>query len=607
MSISFFSFVSKRWWVLGVVALVVGVSLAYSFGQNRVSRGIFIGDVALDGVAWEDVRRVLSDYANRRRHQPLAFEGDAGICIATLDNLGATMDLAETEMTLRRLARDHLGLRGWTRARTELRPAIVLDQAKFTTWIADCENRAIGSRPAQGRLVAKEADFVIVPSQAGRRIDAGRMPLLIGEAISRSDDAAIQLPIVDQSELPLRSALERARGVALELTAKPVVLLAEPSQSRLTLLRVDLAKMIEHWTQPSGEMEWRLSRPSFDQWLASRRHRVEQRARDATYEAKGRDRLVVVPEQKGSRIAIERLFAELERGLRNGQRQFTIPFEPTELPKRAVADLDRLNIRDPVGEFTTRHACCQPRVNNIHRIADIINGTIVVAGETFSLNEFVGQRSLENGFVPAPSIEDGEMVDTIGGGISQFATTFYNAVMRAGYEVLERQAHTYWFDRYPMGHEATLSWPKPDIVIRNDTEFGLLILASYTDRSITVRLFGGRDGRRVDVSVSPRFDIVRPPIEYLPNTDLEPDKEHIKDGGCIGWSVWTMRTVTLRDGTLKQDKRKVVYKPRIRRVEVHPCKIPKGEPGHTGEKCPEPTPSADASSDPATSNDLASE
>jgi vancomycin resistance protein YoaR len=605
MSVMLSSFASKRWLALGVLVLL-GLSLALPLGENRVSRGIFIGDVALDGLAWRDVRRVLSDYVNRRRHQPLAFTGDAGICTATLDNLGAMLDLAETETRLRRLARDHRGFRGWTRARSELRPAVVLDPTKLAAWLSDCESRAIGNRPVAGRLIAKEADFVIQPSQAGRRVEALRMPWLIGEAISRSDDAAIRLPIVEQPELPIRAALERARGVALELTAKAVVLLAEPPQSRLTLLRADLAKMIEHQTQPSGELEWQLSRPVFDQWLASRRHRVEQRARDATYEVKGRDQLVVVPEQKGSRIAVERLFADLESGLRRGQRQLTIPFEPTELPTRAVSDLDKLNIRDPVGTFTTRHACCQPRVNNIHRIADIINGTIVPAGQTLSLNELVGQRSLENGFVPAPSIEDGEMVDTIGGGISQFATTFYNAVMRAGYEVLERQAHTYWFDRYPMGHEATLSWPKPDIVIRNDTESGLLILTSYTDRSITVRLFGGRDGRRVEVAVSPRFDSVRPPIEYLPNAELEPDKEHVKDGGCIGWSVWTMRTVTLRDGSVKQDKRKVVYKPRIRRVEVHPCKIPKGEPGHTAEKCPEPTPATDTDAQQP-SNDAVSE
>ena len=65
-----------------------------------------------------------------------------------------------------------------------------------------------------------------------------------------------------------------------------------------------------------------------------------------------------------------------------------------------------------MGTFTTHHACCQPRVNNIHRIADLLDGIIVVPGATFSVNEFIGPRTIANGFVPAPSIEDGEMVET---------------------------------------------------------------------------------------------------------------------------------------------------------------------------------------------------
>ena len=77
-----------------------------------------------------------------------------------------------------------------------------------------------------------------------------------------------------------------------------------------------------------------------------------------------------------------------------------------------------------------------------------------------------------------------------------------------------------------------------------------------------------------------------------PHSALEPAAvqqlmEKVKEGGMIGWSVIASRTVTFPDGTKKEEKRKVTYKPKPRRVEVHPCRIPKGEPGATGEKCPE--------------------
>ncbi|HEX3773347.1 MAG TPA: hypothetical protein VHV51_02725, partial [Polyangiaceae bacterium] len=57
------------------------------------------------------------------------------------------------------------------------------------------------------------------------------------------------------------------------------------------------------------------------------------------------------------------------------------------------------------------------------------------------------------------------------------------------------------------------------------------------------------------------------------------------------------RTLIFADGKTKEEKRKVTYKPRARRVEVHPCKIPAGEPGHTGEKCPKPDPDEAKDSD----------
>jgi hypothetical protein len=56
----------------------------------------------------------------------------------------------------------------------------------------------------------------------------------------------------------------------------------------------------------------------------------------------------------------------------------------------------------------------------------------------------------------------------------------------------------------------------------------------------------------------------------------------------VGWSVIVARILTFPDGTTKEERRKVTYKPRVRRVEVHPCRIQEGEPGHTGEPCPKP-------------------
>ena len=140
-----------------------------------------------------------------------------------------------------------------------------------------------------------------------------------------------------------------------------------------------------------------------------------------------------------------------------------------------------------------------------------------------------------------------------------------------------------------MGIEATLSWPSPDLVVYNDTKSAILIRNEYDDRRIRVRLFGDREGRRVERRVSAPFDLTDPRVEYEPDAEREPDDEKVVDKGSNGFSVAVTRVVHLATGDKREERRTIRYRPKPRVVRVHPCKIPKGEPGHTGDRCPEPS------------------
>ncbi|MDJ0663576.1 MAG: VanW family protein [Acidimicrobiia bacterium] len=155
-----------------------------------------------------------------------------------------------------------------------------------------------------------------------------------------------------------------------------------------------------------------------------------------------------------------------------------------------------------IGEFTTYHKCCESRVTNIHLIADAVDGVVVPAGETWSLNGHVGQRTEAKGYVPAGAIVAGELVAEVGGGTSQFATTIYNAIFFSGLEDVYHRPHSVYFSRYPLGREATLGWTLPDIVFRNDTEYPVTIDTSYTSTSITVKMIGENGGREVSTTTT---------------------------------------------------------------------------------------------------------
>ena len=104
-----------------------------------------------------------------------------------------------------------------------------------------------------------------------------------------------------------------------------------------------------------------------------------------------------------------------------------------------------------------------------------------------------------------------------------------------------------------------------------------------------------RGGELVRIELSPELDVAAPAQQMLTLDfslgrleELDPEDEEVTERGQIGWTVIVSRTVRYADGEEKSEKRKVVYSPWVRKVRVHPCKIPEGEDGHTGEPCPEP-------------------
>lgn len=172
-------------------------------------------------------------------------------------------------------------------------------------------------------------------------------------------------------------------------------------------------------------------------------------------------------------------------------RSVDLPLRVAE-PDRSVDDARAMGIVEEVGAFTTNHPANQPRVANIHRIADLVQGTIIEPGKRLSINTLVGRRTTAAGFVPAGVIYEGAFTEDVGGGVSQFATTLFNAAFFAGLDIPEYQSHSIWLSRYPRGREATLSFPKPDLVIENTTPHSVLIWNTYDATSITVRLYSTR-------------------------------------------------------------------------------------------------------------------
>ena len=168
---------------------------------------------------------------------------------------------------------------------------------------------------------------------------------------------------------------------------------------------------------------------------------------------------------------------------REGEGEVAVAGIPRPAETATPADL---GVVQAVSTFTTYFEAGQPRVRNIQRIAEIVDGTVIPPGAVYELNHAVGERTVERGFVEGGAILDGEFVTDVGGGVSQFATTFFNASWFAGVELVRFQPHSFYFDRYPAGREATINYPGVNLEIRNDTPSTILVDTQSTDTSVTV-------------------------------------------------------------------------------------------------------------------------
>jgi vancomycin resistance protein YoaR len=197
-------------------------------------------------------------------------------------------------------------------------------------------------------------------------------------------------------------------------------------------------------------------------------------------------------------------------------------------PAFTTEDARALGVRRKVSEFTTYFPYADYRNTNIGRAAEIVDGTLLKPGEVFSLNDVVGERTVANGFTEGTIISDGIFVKDLGGGVSQMATTTFNAMFYAGLEDIEHKPHSVYIDRYPVGREATVAFGSVDLRFRNDTDYGVLINAELTPSTpasqgvLTVRMFSTKVWD-IDEKTSDRYAYVSPGTRTLDTANCVPN------------------------------------------------------------------------------------
>lgn len=194
-------------------------------------------------------------------------------------------------------------------------------------------------------------------------------------------------------------------------------------------------------------------------------------------------------EATGLAVDKEQLRQDIETAVAEGT--YATPIVPTMVettPTVTKAQLQEQNTL--LASFTTETTSSSSRNTNIRLCAEAFNGYVVAPGEVFSLNTLTGPRTTDKGYKPAGAIQNGIMVQEPGGGVCQVSTTLFNAVVRAGMEIVERHGHSWPSDYVEIGMDAAIDYPAKDFQFKNVSDAPIYLVSTFEDRQLTVEVYG---------------------------------------------------------------------------------------------------------------------
>jgi len=427
---------------------------------------------------------------------------------------------------------------------------IVVDQSRMQAALDDLD-QGVGAAPVEGTVSFLDGRAIPVLSRSGFVVDRSATQSLLERRFlhggSQKIPTATRKPEV--SDAAVRRAYE---GFAKPAMSAPVTLVlgGQPVVVPPRLFGKGLSMVAQ-----GGELVPRVDGELLLEALEPVMRTVGREPQDARIVVR-RGTPRVVPAKVGVQLdpqQIEDRFAQVV--VRTGATRRLVMTGKATQPAFTTAEATALKVTQRVSTFTTHFPYADYRNVNLPRAAQLIDDTLLRPGQTFSLNDLVGERTKANGFTEGYVVSDGVFTKDLGGGVSQIATTTFNAMFFAGLKDVEHKPHSVYIDRYPAGREATVAWPSLDLKFTNNTPYGVLVKARVRKSTpseqgaATVSMYSTRRWR-IESSSGPRTDIRQPRVRYSEKADCE------EFSGTQGFSIDVFRTFRDLNSGKVHDKEK---------------------------------------------------
>jgi len=575
-------------------AILVFGAVAWINDQSKtvdvVARNVTVGGVAVGGLNTADVTLALSAHENTLR---------TGVGVFTVNGSEFRLSPASVELDVdvpagvvvalqvRRNGNVIENLQSWFTSFVTTEAVslpIYFDDEVIAAELDIWESIAVENRAFDGSIRIEDGKVVTRYPLPGLAVDHIAGVELIKSTMSTIQDDPTRIPVVNARSPFSNNQIDEAAAEMRQMINEPIVMRSDDGTFRMTFSQSQLASAVLAIIEPSTDtIDVVFDRETVLDILEPIRREFEISPVDARFDIDlDTGEYTVIPGRNGTLMDIQALLIEMKNAaVGGGTGEF--PVVVGAKPRLTTDEAMSFTTMVKLGGFSTKYNQGEPRTANIQRMSEDIDGAVVPPGEVFSINEHVGQRTEAGGYVAAPAIINGapyccDNPANIGGGVSQLATTLFNAVFFSCLEDVEHQPHSLYFTRYPRGREATLGVPGPDVKFRNNTEFPVVIRTWYSAESVSVRIYGDNGGLECESETHDKEDIVPFEKEFVGNPDLSPGERRKERSGIDGFLQRVDRVVTYPDGSTEEDLNLIWrYRPLSEKWSVNPCEI-SGEP-----------------------------
>ncbi len=394
-------------------------------------------------------------------------------------------------------------------------------------------------RPAvEPSVDVEKGEGVITPGTDGRALDR--------EATATAMTEAFLLP-----RAPVEAVVVTVEpSISDEATAEALALVSDAQSAPVTVKAGTVtaeipAKTVARalgFTVEGGRLVPTMDGEILHEAIAEELSPIEVEGRDATFRIKN-GKPKVVKSKVGTGVSDDELAAAVAGvlALPAAERVVTVPVGTRE-PSLTTEQAKALGVKERLSTFTQNFPYAPYRVQNIGEAARRVNGTLLMPGETFSLNDTIKERTEENGYTEGFVVGAGGVFDeALGGGVSAAATTVWTGAFFAGMERVQTIAHSIYISRYQPGLEATVAWGIFDMKFRNDTPNAVFITAGTTNSSMTVSFWGTKEYDDITAEFGERKSIV--PYEKI----YDESEDCLGQNGVDGFTI-TVDRVFYKDG-----------------------------------------------------------